>query len=98
MHDTGGVLPLLQESCMKRILALACAALFPMIVLADNMNPLARGGGEGLGNLIGLGNLANLTSSSGDDLPLSMQAHSKIEADALAVSNDFQQLRNDVHA
>ena len=82
---------------MKRILAFACAALFPLIVLADD-NPLARGRGEGIGNLVGLGNLANLISSGDDDLTVSMQAHSKIEADATAVANDFQQLRSDVHA
>jgi len=81
---------------MKRIAALsiACSTLVPAFAFADQgFNPLRRLD-DGMNNSA---NVSGLAPGAGD-LDANLQANSKIEADQLAVANDFAQLRSDVHA
>ena len=80
---------------MKRIaLSIACTTLAPAFAFADHgSNPMHRFD-DGLNNIA---NVSGLAPGAGD-LDESLQANAKIEADQLAVANDFAQLRSDVHA
>ncbi|HSS27094.1 MAG TPA: hypothetical protein VLL50_04025 [Usitatibacter sp.] len=81
---------------MKRIAAIsiACSTLVPAFAFADpGFNPLRRFD-DGANIAAGVNGAASATS----DIDASLQSNSKIEADQLAVANDFSQLRSDVRA
>ena len=80
----------------KRIAAIsiACTTLLPAFALADQgFNPLRR-----FDDGANLAASVNGTSSGVGDIDETLQSNSKIEADQLAVANDFAQLRSDVRA
>ena len=75
-------------------ISIACSTLLPAFAFADQgMNPLRRFDD---GANIAAGVNAGATGLA--DVDAVLQSNSKIEADQLAVANDFNQLRSDVRA